>query len=357
MPIRVLVVDDSFFMRKLISDMIKEDKEIQVLDTAKDGLEAIDKIRKLQPDVVTLDIEMPKLNGLETLKIIMEENPLPVIMLSSLTYAGAEATIESLSCGAFDFIQKPSGSISLDISKVKEDLIDKIKIAYQNKPKISRIKKINKETKQFHEMPITNQKSSNILSLVAIGSSTGGPKALQNLLPLFSKNFPLPILIVQHMPAHFTKSLANRLNNLSEITVVEAEQNQLLLPSYAYIAPGDWHMKIKKDSNNRLFIDLSKEDTVNGVRPAVDILFNSLAELNNITLYLTILTGMGADGTKGLINIKNKIKNVIAFAEAEESCVVFGMPKSAILTGKIDKIVPITEMANAIMQSVYNNGR
>lgn len=352
--VRALVVDDSFFMRKLISDLLSKSGLIEVVDTAKDGIEAIDKIKKLKPDVVTLDVEMPRMNGLEALEQIMKNHPVPIIMVSSLTKTGTDTTIHALQLGAFDFIAKPSGAISFDIAKVKDELVDKILIAYRQKEKWIRQWNINKkgfisirnQTQKYIEQLKDNQ---NIQGIVAIGTSTGGPKALQEVVTKLPKNIPYAILIVQHMPAGFTKSLATRLDSISEIHVVEAEDKQALQPGTAYIAPGDYHMVVERQSN-QYFIRLNQNDPVGGHRPSVDVLFKSLSDvpLNKV---MVIMTGMGSDGTKGLQSM-HKDGNVIRIAEDESTCVVFGMPKSAIKSGVIDMIVPLYDIANKIVETI-----
>jgi len=353
--IRVLVVDDSFFMRKLISDLLFKSGIIEVVDTAKDGMEAIQKIKGYKPDVVTLDVEMPKMNGLEALTEIMKTFPLPIIMLSSLTKVGTDITIEALQLGAFDFIAKPSGSISFDIAKIKNDLIDKILIAHNQKEKwIQQWNNNNRlgfnrkvvEANECHEKINNN---GIIRGIVAIGTSTGGPKALQEVITKIPKNFPYPIVIVQHMPPGFTKSLALRLDSLSNIRVFEARDKQILQPGTAYIAPGNYHMTVEL-LNNQYLIRLDQRDPVGGHRPSVDLLFGSL---KNFTLnkIMVIMTGMGSDGTKGLQAII-KDKNVTMIAEDEKTCVVFGMPKSAIKSGVIDMVIPIEEIAFQIVDVV-----
>ncbi|MFV9509839.1 protein-glutamate methylesterase/protein-glutamine glutaminase [Tepidibacillus sp. LV47] len=352
--VRVLVVDDSFFMRKLISDLLAKSGLIEVVDTAKDGMEAIEKIKKFKPDVVTLDVEMPKMNGLEALAEIMRSFPVPIIMVSSLTKVEADTTIQALQFGAFDFIPKPSGAISFDIGKVKDELVDKILIASKQKEKwigqwnMMRRGLIRKPRQLEKSIEKVNGNGS-IEGIVAIGTSTGGPKALQEVITKLPKNLPYAVLIVQHMPAGFTKSLANRLDSLSQIRVVEAEDKQPLQPSTAYIAPGNYHMIVKRQSNQYI-IRLNQNEPIGGHRPSVDVLFKSLADvpLNKV---LVIMTGMGSDGTKGLQSL-NKEKNVMMIAEDESTCVVFGMPKSAIKSGVIDMIVPLYDIANKIVETI-----
>ncbi len=341
-------------MRKLISDFLSNSGLIEVIDTAKDGREAIEKIKKQQPDVVTLDVEMPKMNGLEALAEIMKSYPVPVLMVSSLTKEGTDITIQALQLGAFDFIAKPSGAISFDIAKIKDDLIDKILIAHKQKEKWLQQWNSNKIgiKRNFSDSVDCNEKvNKNEMTngIVAIGTSTGGPKALQEVITKIPMNFPYPIVIIQHMPPGFTKSLAVRLDTLSKIRVIEAEDKQVLQPGTAYIAPGNYHMVIEQQ-NSQFMIRLNQNDPIGGHRPSVDVLFESL---RNITLnkVMVVMTGMGSDGTKGLQAIK-KDKNVTMIAEDEKTCVVFGMPKSAIKSGVIDMVIPLNDIANKIVDIV-----
>lgn len=345
--IRVLVVDDSAFMRKMITDLLEEDNRIQVVATARNGQDALEKINQLDPDVVTLDIEMPIMNGLEALKLIMKTKPKPVIMVSSTSTAGAENTVLAMSYGAIEFIAKPSGTISLDLRNVQTELIEKVIIAANVKltkvppPQQQSTKRLSQSSvKQKHPIDLLEKK------IVAIGTSTGGPKALTQVLTKLSQNINAPILIVQHMPAGFTKSLAARLNSLSKISVKEAEDGEVIKKGVAYIAPGGYHLKVRSIGTT-VAIQLDQSPLENGHRPAVDTMLNSLASISQYSIITVIMTGMGSDGTKGLLKLK-KNKGIIAIAEAEESAVVFGMPRAAIKTNKVDEIVHLDEIASAI---------
>jgi len=342
----VLVVDDSALMRKVISDMLNEDPEIEVVGTARDGYDAIKKIMELKPDVVTLDLEMPRLDGLNTLGYIMSETPLPVIMLSSYTREGAEATLKALDYGAFDFVPKPSGPISLDIRKVKEELIKKIKAAY--KADLSRLKFLlpreGKRVKRVEKPAPTKVKIA-----VAIGSSTGGPRALQEVIPKLPSDIKAGILIVQHMPPGFTKSLAERLDSLSSISVKEAVEGDLLKEGLALIAPGDYHMIVSR-SGYDVKIGLNQDPPVWGVRPSVDVMMLSVAEIFRGKTVGVILTGMGRDGARGMRKIKEY--GGITIAEDKSTCVVFGMPKAAIDEGAADIVVPVNRIAEEIIKAV-----
>ena len=351
--IKVLVVDDSFFMRKMITDMLQKSGIIEVVSTAKNGLEAIDKISLTKPDIITLDVEMPKMNGLEALKKIMQDTPLPVIMLSSLTKQGTDITIKALELGAFDFVAKPSGTISFDINKVKTELTDKILIANKQKEKwIKQWNYNNIETEKINKTDYQNyqeyNKDSILKGIVAIGTSTGGPKALQNVLTKIPKNFPYAILIVQHMPAGFTKSLAKRLDDLSDIIVVEATDDQIIESGTAYIAPGNYHMTLKNNSDNYR-ISLNQNDPLAGHRPSVDVLFESFNKID-LNIVFVIMTGMGRDGTKGVS--KAKKENDILIVEDEITCVVYGMPKAAVNSGLTDMSVPLHHISDYIIKAV-----
>jgi two-component system chemotaxis response regulator CheB len=355
---KVLIVDDSAFMRKVISDFISEHPELEVVGTARNGKDAIEKVETLCPDVVTMDIEMPVMNGLEALKWMISHYQLQVVMLSSTTKEGTQDAIKALEYGAFDFVAKPSGTISLDLYKVKNELISKILLA-------SKVKKAAKNRVEVHKdknietaySPMSTNRElgenhwstkGNAKYLVLIGTSTGGPRALQEVLPKLPKETAAPILIVQHMPPGFTKSLAERLNQLSHIHIKEAEDGELLKNGVAYIAPGNFHMKIRKVGMS-LAISLDQSPRMNGHKPSVDVLFESASKLEFYKKIAVILTGMGSDGTYGLIKLKEK-GNVHTIAESKDSCVVFGMPKSAIEANVIDEVKPIQEIAHTILK-------
>ena len=347
--IRVLVVDDSVFMRRLISRLITEDSTLEVIGTARNGLEAVTMVKELKPDVVTMDIEMPEMNGLEALTKIMEQRPTPTLMLSSLTQDGASATITALQKGAVDFISKPSGSNSFDLFKVKKELIFKIKQAAQIPLRnliINNIivSKINVDKKESTPTRVIK----NFDQILALGTSTGGPKALETIITALPPDFCYPMLVVQHMPPKFTKSLADRLNRLSNVRVVEAENNQPVLGGTVYIAPGDYHMIVIK-SNKGFVIRLHQEPQVNGHRPAVDLLFDSISELKTLKRHFILMTGMGSDGARGMLSAKQAGAQS-TIAESKESCIVYGMPKSAVELGCVDHIVPLHLITTKIME-------
>lgn len=330
---RVLVVDDSALMRNLLSDMLNAESNIEVIATAKDGQDAIEKVAKLNPDVVTLDIEMPKMDGLTALKHIMNSNPTPVVMLSALTEYGSKSAIKALEYGAIDFIHKPSGSISLDLRKVREELLIKLRVASMaklHKPKLESVKPIKHQ--------INNRRR-----LIAIGASTGGPSALIEIIPRFPEDSP-PILIVQHMPSGFTKSFAERLDSESAIVVKEAIEGEKIEAGKAFLAPGDHHMIVTGDKK----IHLNKEPPIKWVRPAVDPMMISVASVYKSDVIGVILTGMGSDGTDGMTAIKEN--NGQTLAQTESSCVVYGMPNAAVKAGCVDKIVSLSQMPIEILR-------
>ncbi|MGV8146368.1 MAG: protein-glutamate methylesterase/protein-glutamine glutaminase [Alkaliphilus sp.] len=350
-PINLLIVEDSAFMRKILTDIFEENSEINVIGHARNGKEGVEKVLELKPDIVTMDVEMPIMNGIDALREIMSKAPLPVVMLSSHTTEGAEATIQALELGAVNFVQKPSSALMINPKQLKEKLIDKIIEASKaklvntivqkktgKKNKLEQRKKIN--TKTYPDYGET---------VVAIGTSTGGPRALQHLLPEFPPNFPVPLLIVQHMPKGFTKSLADRLDSFSNIRVKEAEDGETIKKGWAYIAPGDYHLEIKRGSKKELIISLSNGIEVSGHRPSVDVMFKSLSTFENLNTIGVIMTGMGADGAKGLKDLKRR-KNSYVIAQEESSCVVYGMPKSAVENGSVDEIVSLSD----ITQTIFN---
>lgn len=366
---KLLIVDDSAFMRKLISDFFEGSPKIEVIGTARNGKDAIKKIQDLRPDVVTMDIEMPIMNGLDALKKIMDTCPVPVVMLSSTTKQGAEHTLQAMEYGAVDFVTKPSGTISLDLHKVKEELIHKVENAAG--VSISKLKNVSTITKPTVDYSFVNstlyqkktkknesakQKkqlkkewSSSSKKIVLIGTSTGGPRALQNVITKLPSNINVPILIVQHMPPGFTKSLADRLNQLSKITVKEAEHGDILKEGTAYIAPGGYHLKIRKVNSSFEIVLDNTEPPRAGHRPAVDVMFEEVSKYNDFDKIAVIMTGMGHDGSKGLISLK-ETGNTIAIAESAESCIVFGMPKAAIETKLVDEVVEVDQIAQTILK-------
>lgn len=337
--VRVLVIDDSAFMRKMITEILSADERIKVIDTARNGKIGLAKIQKLQPDVVTLDIEMPIMDGMTTLREIMQTSPLPVVMLSSMTGLGASKTVEAISNGAVDFITKPSGPISLDIETIKRELISKVLAAAKVKQECLETREVSKtissETKLSLDYPKT---------IIAIGTSTGGPRALQRVLADIPEGQDIPpILIVQHMPEKFTKSLADRLNTLTTLEVKEAVHGEIIRNNSAYIAPGNHHMHVRSVGTSHA-IELSKETPRNGHRPSVDTLFESVAQLKRVNKLAIVLTGMGSDGADGIAYLKAEDPQSIIVAESADSAVIYGMPKAAIKTGSVNSIIHLHQI-------------
>lgn len=354
MKIKVLVVDDSAFMRKVIADMISSDDGMEVVGTAKNGEEALQLIVSLKPAVVTMDIEMPKMDGLTALKQIMEVSPMPVIMLSSLTTNGAVETLKALDYGAFDFITKPTSLIKVSTPEVREELLNKIRIA--SRTKVNKPSLLDRRVRPAPVIQKSDQSRTKNLGLktkfkklIAIGTSTGGPRALQDVIPYIPRDIDAGILIVQHMPPGFTKSLAERLDGMSQIQVKEAEDGDIISAGVAYLAPGDSHVKVTKQAGQYV-IKLDNGERVSGHKPSVDAMMYSIADLNERDVIGVIMTGMGADGADGLSRVKANHGYIIA--QDEESCVVFGMPKSTIKLGVVDKVVSLNNIANEIVKAM-----
>jgi two-component system chemotaxis response regulator CheB len=351
--IRVLVVDDAVVVRRLVSDILASDPEIEVVGTAANGRIALAKIPQVNPDLVTLDVEMPDMNGLEVLAALRKTHPrLPVIMFSTLTQRGAAATLDALALGANDYVTKPAnvGSVQEAMQRIREELIPKIKSfcgrKQQPSPSVLRLLSTPRTTTP---PPTRKTTSPSRVEIVAIGVSTGGPNALADLLPALPGNFPVPIVIVQHMPPLFTRLLAERLNTKSAIGVSEATAGSVLSPGHAWIALGDFHMALERDTRgNRLRLHQGPPE--NSCRPAVDVLFRSVAEIYGAGVLSVVLTGMGQDGLRGCEQIKEAGGQVLAQDEA--SSVVWGMPGFVARAGLADKILPLNELAFEITRRV-----
>ncbi|MGB9682042.1 MAG: protein-glutamate methylesterase/protein-glutamine glutaminase [bacterium] len=335
--IKVLIVDDSALMRKIIRDILERQPEIEVVGTAKDGLEAIEMAETLNPDVVTLDVEMPKMNGLETLSKIINIKPIPVIMVSALTTKDASITIQALMNGAVDFITKPNDLFS-NFDSFAEEL--KTKIIYIVKSKRRFIPSVVTSPKGEGKYPGGSAKK-----LVIIGASTGGPQALYQILSRLSPLPDVSLVVIQHMPTGFTKSLAERLNSASRFLVKEADEGEALKSGVVYVAPGGYHLVI-----DGFRFSLTKDPPIWGVRPAVDISMMSGAQSFKEKTVGILLTGMGVDGARGMEEIKKLGGRTIA--QDERSCVVFGMPKAAIEKGVVDKIVELDSIPSEIEKVV-----
>lgn len=366
--VKVVVVDDSAFMRKAISNLLSKDPEIEIVGMAADGLEALSVISKNDPDVVTLDIEMPRMDGLTALGRIMAEMPRPVLMISSLTSEGAEVTLRALEMGAMDFIAKPSSTVSLGMFDLEKDLQAKVK-AVAGRRRFLRARPLSSVTpaKSFAAAKPTAPVSlattdtsvkqiarpstmRQVRDIVAIGVSTGGPPAVQKVLSAFPQDFPAPILIGQHMPAAFTGPFAVRLDNICKIEVKEAENGEILRDGVAYICPGGKHLTIDARLSRRTVI-ISEEPKSALYKPSANELMRSVGEKAGTRALGVILTGMGSDGLEGVKVLK--AKGGRALAQNEASCVVYGMPKAIVDAGLADEILDINDMASAIMANLY----
>ncbi|HET9837211.1 MAG TPA: chemotaxis response regulator protein-glutamate methylesterase [Candidatus Angelobacter sp.] len=340
--LRVLVVDDSALMRKLIPQILARDNEIEVVGTAMDGEFGLKKIEDLRPDAVTLDLEMPRMDGMETLRQITRRFRVPVIVVSALTTEGASATFKALAMGAFDFVAKPRDAASAHMDEIAADLIAKIKVAAKSKmrPAPSQVvldrPRPNKPAQRPRREPT---------KVIAIGISTGGPNALQYLLAQLPGDFPGTIVVVQHMPEGFTEMFSRRLDESCAIDVKEAQSGDLLIAGRALICPGDRHIKVRRMPLGNTVV-LSDEPRMNGHRPSVDVLFRSVAMEFGSRAIGVLMTGMGDDGAHGLGLIKDA--GGLTIAQSEDSCTVFGMPKAAIERGHAMRVVPLDMLANTM---------
>jgi len=346
--IKVLIVDDSAFMRKLIGDIIFESDTLEVIGKVRNGKEALDFIEKDKPDVITMDVEMPVMDGIEAVKRIMSLNPVPVVMLSAITKKGADSTLAALEAGAVDFITKPKSIFKVKDSSVKNAIIEKLIIA--SKVNLQQQKKYIEHKVERNVLKKKQKKSSNkIKKIIAIGTSTGGPRALQEVIPRIPGDIDAAILVVQHMPPGFTKSLSDRLDSMSQVTVIESSGNEELMPGTVYVAPGDRHLKVRK-SGSSYYTYLEDSDLVSGHKPSVDAMFASLSENNMKNVIGVLLTGMGKDGARELKKLKDN--NNYTIVQDEKSCVVFGMPKSAINLEAVNEVVELRKIADSIIKAM-----
>jgi two-component system chemotaxis response regulator CheB len=343
MRTKVLIVDDSALMRQMLSEIIGGYDDFEVVGVAHDPYIAREKIKALNPDVLTLDVEMPRMDGLTFLENLMRLRPMPVLMVSSLTKKNAETTLRALELGAVDFVTKPVAQTPDDLARYGEMIVEKLRAtACAGLPRA----RSGRDRSRKPSSPA--QSTFRPGQLVAIGASTGGTEALRDVLTQLPDTFP-PVLVVQHMPEMFTTMFAKRLDGLCKITVTEAQNGERIVNGHAYIAPGDMHMRLARQSDH-LVVSLDRDPPVNRHRPAVDVLFHSIAEVAGKSTVGVILTGMGADGKSGIRALKEAGARTLA--QDRDSCVVFGMPKAAIDTGCVDAIVPIEEMADEILRSV-----
>ncbi|SHK33918.1 two-component system, chemotaxis family, response regulator CheB [Selenomonas ruminantium] len=406
--IRVLIADDSAFMRKILTDLFNKQSDFEVAGTARNGKEAIDKVKDLSPDLVTMDVNMPVMDGLNALAVIMEQQPTPVVMLSSLTQQGTEATVRALSLGAVDFISKAGGSISR-LDAIEDELLEKCrnaakakvrKLAYTPQKKLAAlstpvpavpvmkrvelpqrqgfkpggvatptppsqnsgspfgVRRVNPilQARGKPQPPAAGKVTPVMMSgvgngakkLVAIGTSTGGPQALQQVITRLPGNLPCGVVVVQHMPAGFTKALADRLDSISQVSVKEAEDGEMIKPGWVYIAPGSHHLRVKEEGSSRRIV-LGQDPPVGNHRPAVNVMYDSVADIGK-NLVAVIMTGMGCDGCEGMKKIK--AAGGYSIAQDEPTCVVYGMPKAVVDAGLADEIKPVENIAQAIVEAV-----
>lgn len=374
--LKILIVDDSRIFRSIINKILDQQNNVEVVGSERNGVKAIEFINSNPVDLVTLDLEMPEMDGLQTLAEIEKINAeredsenIGVIMLSSFTCKGAEITISALEHGAFDFITKPQyDNVEENIASLKRQLNVKLRNYATNR--LAKKKVLTTQVKKIEEKvelkPETNVIKKDVLEkkekrnggfvktrAVLIGVSTGGPKALMQMLPILSEKISLPIIVVQHMPPTFTQSLANSLNGKCRHTAIESRHYEVVQNDYIYIAPGGKHMKLKKDLKGNVLTVLSDDPPENGCRPSVDVLFRSAPDIFGKNIIAVVLTGMGSDGTKGLAPIKKIGAYIIA--QDEKTSVVWGMPGSAVNAGLCDKVLPLNDIPEAIYNVIHNN--
>jgi two-component system chemotaxis response regulator CheB len=347
--IRVLVIDDSALIRSVLKEIIDHEKDMECVGAAPDPLAAREMVKSLNPDVLTLDVEMPKMDGLDFLERLMRLRPLPVVMVSTLTERGSDITFKALALGAVDFVSKPRMDIARGMEEYAGEIVDKIRAAAQSRVrKSTTASPINIQEKLSADaiLPSVAGRFSSTEKLIIIGASTGGTEAIKEVLTRLPADAP-GILVTQHMPENFTRSFADRLDSLCRISVKEAQHNERVLPGHAYIAPGHSHLLLRRSGANYM-TELNQGPPVNRHRPSVDVLFRSAANVAGANAMGIILTGMGKDGAQGLLEMKDAGSHTIA--QDEESCVVFGMPKEAIAVGGACEVLPLQSIARRAME-------
>lgn len=341
-PLRALIVDDSAFVRKIVREILSSCPDIEVVGVARDGEEALDLVEQLRPDVVTCDLTMPRLDGVGFVRKQMARRPLPILILTATPQDG-EGVIEALSAGAVDLVQKPTALATDKLLGIREQLVEKVKAA-------TRAPLVNLGARPAALGPSSFSPHTLKADIVVLGISTGGPQALRYLLPQFPVNFPVPIAMVLHMPIGYTALFAEKLNEISSLTVKEAEEGDVLRPGLALLAPAGRHLRLRRTAPGAVVAQLSVQPIDKIHRPSADVLFQSAAEIYRERVLGVIMTGMGDDGKQGCAWIKAQGGTV--FTEAESSCVIYGMPRSVVEAGLSDAALPLTDMAEAILQRI-----
>lgn len=349
--IKVLIIDDSALIRSILKEVINSYADLEAVGAASNPLQAREMIRTLNPDVLTLDVEMPEMDGLTFLEKLMRLRPTPVLMISSLTEKGSDAALRALELGAVDFLPKPKLGISEGLREYSEEIADKIRAAYASKARLARKVEASAAT-STEALPELGNRITSTEKVIILGASTGGTEAIKEFLIRLPADAP-GILIAQHMPEAFTKSFAARLDSLCKINVVEAQGNERVLPGHAFIAPGHSHLLLKRSGANYM-TELSQSPPVNHHRPSVEVLFRSAAKNAGKNVLGVMLTGMGKDGANAMLEMRQA--GAYNFAQNEETCVVFGMPREAIAVGAVDEIVPIQDMAQRVLLRLAQGG-
>jgi two-component system chemotaxis response regulator CheB len=349
--IRVLVIEDSAFMRKALKNILESEGDMEVIASARDGQDGVNKARELHPDVVTMDINMPGMDGLTALHYIISENICPVVMVSSLTQEGAMATFEALELGAFDYVPKPGGTVSLDIRKVEREIVEKVRTAAKSGT-LTRIRKRLKRASSVSPVTVRDKhklQTGNVTKAVVLGISTGGPKTLSDIIGDIPADLNAAIFIVQHMPPNFTASFAKRLDKIAKIPIKEVEAGETVMNNSGYIARGGQHLLLRKKSDGKIMIRLSTIPE-NLFIPSVDVMMESVLKIFGRRTVGVLMTGMGDDGAKSMLKIKEA--GGITIAESEETAVVFGMPKEAIDLGCVDIVAPDYKIPEEIVKAL-----
>ena len=350
MPIKVLVVDDSALVRSLLAEIIRAESDLVLVGAAPDAYVARDMVNQFSPDVITLDIEMPRMDGLSFLEKLMAARPTPVVMISTLTEEGAEATLRALELGALDYIPKPKLGVSSGIREYAELIVERIRAAAgaKVKPLVQKNRSVISGEQKIQG--VTKLQSTE--KIIAIGASTGGTEAIKDLLIQLPSGVP-GIVITQHMPAGFTRTYAERLNKCTRLHVVEAKGGERILPGHAFLAPGGHHLVVARSGADYI-VKLSDAEPVHRHRPAVDVMMESVAHIGGKNVVGVLLTGLGKDGARGMLAIRNQ--GGYTFAQDEASCVVYGMPKEAVLCGGVDQTVELDKMGAAILGKIKQMG-